>query len=84
MLVKTQMNDPNFKEALMGHKLQGSRGNYFDHHDLETLEREYMKANFGRHAPRSEVALLREQVEFWNRPDVKRFIIELMRHRAGE
>ena len=60
VLVKTPMDDPDFKEALMGHKLRGSRGNYFDYHDLETLEREYMRANFGRYVAKSELSVLRE------------------------
>jgi hypothetical protein len=47
----------------MGHKLQGCRGNYFDSHDLDALEREYMKANFGRHVAKREVTVLRDQLE---------------------
>ena len=57
------MDDPNFKEALMGHKLQGSRDNYFDHHDLTTLEYEYMRADFGRGVAKREVTILREQMK---------------------
>ncbi|UCH32218.1 MAG: hypothetical protein JSV05_02180 [Candidatus Bathyarchaeota archaeon] len=51
-----------FKEALIGHKLPGSRGNYFDYHDLDTLEKEYMKADFGRSVAKREVTILRDQL----------------------
>jgi integrase len=35
-------------EALMGHKLAGSRGNYFDYHDTEFVAEEYLKGDWGR------------------------------------
>lgn len=35
-------------EALMGHKLLGSKGNYFDCHDDEQLARQYSVSDFGR------------------------------------
>ncbi|MHA1722829.1 MAG: tyrosine-type recombinase/integrase [Candidatus Baldrarchaeia archaeon] len=40
--------DPDVAEALMGHKLPGSRGNYFDYHDVEFAKREYMKGFWDR------------------------------------
>jgi len=38
--------DEDTKEALMGHKVPGSRHNYFDYHDIEEIERKYMRLNF--------------------------------------
>jgi hypothetical protein len=38
--------DEDTKEALMGHRLPGSRENYFDSHDLDEIAGKYMKANF--------------------------------------
>jgi regulator of replication initiation timing len=35
-------------EALMGHKLPGSRGNYFDYHDDDMIAKQYLMADFGR------------------------------------
>jgi predicted RNase H-like nuclease (RuvC/YqgF family) len=31
---------------LLGHSLPGSRGNYFDVHDVDAIAQKYMKANF--------------------------------------
>jgi len=38
--------DEDTKEALMGHRLPGSRENYFDSHDLDEIARKYMTADF--------------------------------------
>src|SRR5215831_8673719 len=38
--------DEDTKEALMGHKLPGSRGNYFDYHDENEVMLKYSKADF--------------------------------------
>lgn len=40
--------DEDTREALMGHKLPGSRGSYFDSHDVEEIARKYMRCNFAR------------------------------------
>lgn len=40
--------DEDTKEALMGHRLPGSRENYFDVHDIDEVAGKYMKANFGQ------------------------------------
>ncbi|WP_287584983.1 tyrosine-type recombinase/integrase [Candidatus Borrarchaeum sp.] len=40
--------DNDLAEALMGHKLEGSKENYFDRHDLGWIASEYMKAPFSR------------------------------------
>jgi len=38
--------DEDTKEALMGHRLPGSRENYFDSHDLDEIARKYVTADF--------------------------------------
>lgn len=38
--------DKDTKDALMGHKLPGSRGNYFDSHDVDEIAKKYMRYNF--------------------------------------
>ena len=40
--------DPDIAEALMGHKLNASRGSYFDYHDLSFTKREYMRGFWSR------------------------------------
>jgi len=50
VLNATPQIDEDTKEALMGHKLPGSRGNYFDFHDEDEVMTKYMRANFGRNA----------------------------------
>ena len=47
VLNATPQIDEDTKEALMGHKLPGSRGNYFDFHDEDEVMMKYMRANFG-------------------------------------
>jgi integrase len=43
--------DEDTKEAIMGHKLPGSRGNYFDGHDHDEIAGKYMRCQFDRTAP---------------------------------
>ncbi len=40
--------DEDTKEAIMGHKLPGSRGNYFDGHDVNEIAAKYMRCHFDR------------------------------------
>jgi len=40
--------DPDIAEALMGHKLSGSRGSYFDYHDVAFAEENYKRASWTR------------------------------------
>jgi integrase len=54
ILNATPQIDEDTKEALMGHKLPGSRGNYFDFHDEDEVMMKYMRANFGRNALASD------------------------------
>jgi site-specific recombinase XerD len=38
--------DPDMAEAIMGHKLPGSRGSYFDFHDVNLVTKAYIQCNF--------------------------------------
>ncbi len=51
VLNATSQIDEDTKEALMGHKLPGSRGNYFDYHDENEVMTKYMQADFSRPVP---------------------------------
>lgn len=63
--------DEDTKEALMGHKLPGSRGNYFDDHDHEEIAAKYGRCQFDRRplsgpdeaAKRAMVATFKAQYE---------------------
>ena len=44
----TETLDEDTKEALMGHRLPGSRGNYFDYHDIDEVREKYLRVNWGR------------------------------------
>jgi len=48
VLNATPQIDEDTKEALMGHKLPGSRGSYFDYHDEDEVMSKYMQADFSR------------------------------------
>jgi len=43
--------DEDTKESLMGHKLPGSRGNYFDIHDHQEIAAKYMRCQFDKSGP---------------------------------
>jgi integrase len=55
--------DDDFKEAIMGHVLPGSRENYFSRNDVKDLENAYMQIDFSREIPTSETQRLKEQLE---------------------
>lgn len=40
--------DPDVAEALMGHKLPGSRGSYFDYHDVNFAREQYIRGYWSR------------------------------------
>jgi integrase len=42
--------DEDTKEAIMGHKVPGSRGNYFDSHDHDEIASKYTRCQFDRTA----------------------------------
>ena len=44
----TDSLDEDTKEALMGHRLPGSRGNYFDYHDLDEVREKYLAVDWSR------------------------------------
>ena len=44
----TENLDEDTKEALMGHRLPGSRGNYFDYHDLDEVREKYLRVDWSR------------------------------------
>ncbi len=54
VLNATPQIDEDTKEALMGHKLPGSRGSYFDYHDEDEVMSKYMEADFSRPVTFSE------------------------------
>ena len=51
VLNATPQIDEDTKEALMGHKLPGSRGSYFDYHDEDEVMSKYMQADFSSNGP---------------------------------
>ncbi len=51
ILNATPQIDEDTKEALMGHKLPGSRGSYFDYHDEDEVMSKYMQADFSFTVP---------------------------------
>ena len=44
----TETLDEDTKEALMGHRLPGSRGNYFDYHDIDEVREKYLRIDWSR------------------------------------
>jgi hypothetical protein len=40
--------DDETREALMGHKLRASQGNYFDYHDIIAIAKNYMACDWSR------------------------------------
>jgi hypothetical protein len=55
--------DEDTREALMGHKLPGSRANYFDFHDIDEIEQKYASCNFSREAGANAMRLFTEQLK---------------------
>ncbi len=69
----------------MGHSLGGVDSAYFSRdpeHHRKIYQEKAAPHLYIEHALESELEDLRAEVEFWKRPDVKRFIIELMRQRV--
>lgn len=54
VLNATPQIDEDTKEALMGHKLPGSRGSYFDYHDEDEVMSKYSQADFSKATSLSE------------------------------
>jgi len=54
--------DEDTREALMGHRIPGSRENYFDRHDLAEVAEKYMRCNFARALQPREIESLADQL----------------------
>lgn len=58
--------DEDTREALMGHRLPGSRENYFDRHDIDEVAEKYMSCNFSSETvsedARKEIEELKERL----------------------
>ena len=57
------VDDEDFKEAIMGHVLPGSRENYFSRNDPQEIQAEYMKIDFGREIPETKVQKQAKEIE---------------------
>ncbi len=62
-VVRKASIDEEFKEAIMGHVLPGSRENCFDRHDIDELAQEYMKINFTREIPENNHTKMRTKMD---------------------
>lgn len=71
-ILNASQMDEDTKEAIMGHKLPGARGNYFDMHDIDEIERKYTQCNFSREVPSSRVEALERELH-----ELRRFIEEI-------
>jgi len=59
---KSSIGDNDFKEALMGHRLEGSQENYFSRNRPEDVAREYMKIDFSRNVPKSRIEQMEKEL----------------------
>jgi len=55
--------DEDTREALMGHKLPGSRANYFDFHDIDEIEQKYLSCNFSRESEAHTMRAFTDQLK---------------------
>ncbi len=53
--------DEDTREALMGHKLPGSKGSYFDYHDTDEVREKYLKADWSRNGGGNKLKVLEEK-----------------------
>jgi site-specific recombinase XerD len=78
--------DEDTRESLMGHKLPGSRGNYFDIHDHDEIAAKYMRCQFDKSGPgmqeeasaRAVMAILKAQPAYHALPTEKKAVLERM------
>jgi len=54
--------DEDTKEALEGHKLPGSRENYFDRHDIDEVEAKYLSCPWNRESQVVQLSRLQEEL----------------------
>jgi len=71
--------DEDTKEALMGHRLPGSRDNYFDSHDLDEIARKYMTADF---SARKKTEDLQKELKA-SRAEIERLRVDLALAHSG-
>jgi len=57
------VDDEDFKEAIMGHVLAGSRENYFSRNNPDEIEKEYMKIDFSREVPETKRIITKQTEE---------------------
>ena len=55
--------DDDTREALMGHKLPGSRGSYFDYHDTDEVREKYLQIDWSRNGGNTKLKALEEKNE---------------------
>ena len=60
---RSPIEDDDDREQIMGHKIKQSREAYFDKKDVPLIKEAYLKCNFMREQPQSEVTKLRKQLE---------------------
>lgn len=61
-VVRHSSLDSEFKEAIMGHVLEGSRENYFSRNEPSEIAAEYKKIDFSREIPESKTQLQANQI----------------------
>jgi integrase len=79
--------DDDTREALMGHRIPGSRENYFDRHDLGEVANRYGQCNFTKEEPREQRKGLLEEAkerpelveEFFRNPRVRELLQRALR-----
>jgi len=75
--------DEDTKEALMGHKLPGSRGSYFDYHDESEVAAKYQLADWSRNGNGNHKAIVDLKTENQELKDqMKNVLAELSSIRA--
>jgi len=67
-------------EAMMGHKLPASRGNYFDYHDVEFVEKQYLLGDWGR---TTSSRLARTEAEMKSLEEQNKILSEKIRKLEG-
>jgi len=74
--------DEETREALMGHKLRGSQGNYFDYHDIVQVAKLYMECDWSQGSG-TKINGLTRQVETQDQT-IKNLETELQKYKLSE
>jgi site-specific recombinase XerD len=61
-VVRKSSLDGDFKEAIMGHRLEGSQENYFSRNRPDDVAKEYMRINFSRSVPKSRMEQMEKEL----------------------